>query len=115
MSDFSPDMEKNNTSKLNTEMPDTDTMIPASSEDDSGSAEEKPTGDTVPYSRPVTTAELVDDASLKEGMTVHGKTENDSEDDEDGTDIRPETADRTEDQEYMYKLLEEYKRSKSES
>ena len=96
MSDFSPDMEKNNTSKLNTEMPDTDTMIPASSEDDSGSAEEKPTGDTVPYSRPVTTAELVDDASLKEGMTVHGKTENDSEDDEDGTEDSASSGSKSE-------------------
>lgn len=94
MSDFSPDIEKNNSSKLNTKLPAVDEKIPDSSEDSSASAEEKSTGDTVPYSRPVTSAEPGDDAALKEGETVNGKTEKDSEDDEGGTeDVTPSGSD----------------------
>lgn len=52
MSDFSPDMEKNNFSKLNTESSDTGAKTTVFRNDDPSPAEEKPTGDTVPYAIP---------------------------------------------------------------
>ena len=71
MSDFSPDMEKNNSSKLNTELPDTDADILNSSEDSSASAEEKTTGDTVPYRVSGTDAESGNEtASMEEVPAV---------------------------------------------
>ena len=49
MSDFSPDMEKNNSSKLNTESADTGVKKPGLRKDKPNPAgpAEKPTGDTM--------------------------------------------------------------------
>ena len=54
MSDFSPDMEKNNSSKLNTESADTGVKKPGLRKDKPNPAgpAEKPTGDTMPYRIP---------------------------------------------------------------
>lgn len=80
MSDFSPDMEKNKSSKLNTELPDTDADIRDSSEDSSASAEERATGDSATYSISGTDAESGNDAASMEEGHVHREAETDTED-----------------------------------
>lgn len=85
MSDFSPDMEKNNSSKLNTELPDTDADILNSSEDSSASAEEKTTGDTVPYRVSGTDAESGNETASMEEVPANGEAEADAANDGIGT------------------------------
>ena len=69
MSDFSPDMEKNNSSKLNTESADTGVKKPGLRKDKPNPAgpAEKPTGDTMPYRIPgVDSTDSTDSKKLTE-------------------------------------------------
>ena len=78
MSDFSPDMEKNNSSKLNTESADTGVKKPGLRKDKPNPAgpAEKPTGDTMPYRIPgVDSTDSTDPKEPTEKVKKAGKAE----------------------------------------
>lgn len=86
MSDFSPDLEKNNnSSKLNTESQDSPVESRDPDYDGPASSEGKPTGDTVPYSISGTGAKSDSDDAAAENAAVHGQTEAETEDTADDT------------------------------
>lgn len=96
MTDFSPDMEKNNSSKLNTESLDTDRDVTESRTEDTSFVEEKPTGDTVPYEISAGGSASGDDSAAMEGRDDQEETETADEagkpDESDESDAKAESG-----------------------